>query len=488
MNYILAIDIGTTSTKVVAFDKTGRLLRKENAPYPTLSQKPHFQEQSPDEIYKSLMAAVAKVIQYFPIPPLAITFSSAMHSIIAIDKAGNPLTNSIIWSDGRSQSHADALVPTHLGRAIFLHTGTPIHAMSPLCKIKWLSDNNTFIFNTAYKFISIKEYVHYQWFKTFKIDYSIASATGLFDIRKKKWYAPALDYCGINKNQLSEFVPTNYQFDELLPEVAQQLGIPAEIPVIIGASDGCLANLGTGILDNQNLVISIGTSAAVRMTNTQPIESKTNELFNYILEEEYYVLGGASNNGGIIYEWTEKQFGLTHDIKLQAAALPAGAEKLLFLPYLNGERAPLWNAQAKGAFIGLHKAHSIPHFYRAILEGIAFNLYTISQHLIAKLTVPFKIYANGGFTQNDLAMQIIADVFHAEVHLQAHEEGTAWGAAKLGLKAIGQVESYEDFPPLETFKTFKPNADNYSSYLSYFEIWKELYTKLENSFFQLNEL
>lgn len=485
MDYILAIDIGTTSTKVVAFDKAGKLLKKENAFYETFSPQPAFQEQSPDDVYAALMQAVTQMTKNFAEPPLCIVFSSAMHSIIAVDEQCHPLTNSIIWADGRSQSYANQLIATDLGKAIFYHTGTPIHAMSPLCKIAWLKEQDKTTFEKVYKFISIKEYIHYQWFKKFKIDHSIASATGLFDIREKTWYAPALDYCGIRISQLSEPVPTDYIFEHIDTGIANELGIPDRTPVVIGASDGCLANLGEGVLDDQSLVISIGTSAAVRMTHSAPIEGSVNASFNYILDDQFYVVGGASNNGGIIHEWFKANLGWDEKINHQASNISVGADKLLFLPYLLGERAPVWNANAKGGFIGLSQAHTLSHLYRATLEGIIFNLFAISENIIKQ---PIRIYVNGGFTKNELAMQILADVFQAAVHLEDHEEGAALGATKLGLKAIGIIEDYQELSIQSSAKIIQPNPSVHATYQSYYTIWKDLYGHLKERLLMLYEL
>ncbi|MEM0993295.1 MAG: gluconokinase, partial [Bacteroidota bacterium] len=353
-DYILAIDIGTTSTKVVAFSKTGELLHRANAGYPILHPKPTHQEQAPDAIYQALMKASKEVIASCERTPIAIVFSSAMHSLIAVDKEGELLTNSIIWADGRSQDYADALRNTELGKDIYERTGTPIHPMSLLCKIAWLRDHESAIFERTAYFISIKAYVLYRWFGRFVIDESIASATGLFDVHERKWYEAALDYCDITSDQLAEVVSTKYVLEDLKQSVAEELQIPQDTPIIIGASDGCLANLGAGITEIGKAVMSIGTSAAIRMTHHTPIPDVDTQLFNYILDEKHYVIGGPSNNGGVVYEWFQETFGTIE----AAADLPIGSERLLFLPYLMGERAPVWNTDASAAFIGLRKLHN----------------------------------------------------------------------------------------------------------------------------------
>lgn len=472
--YILAIDIGTTSTKAVAFDNSGNMLQKQQMGYPTFSPSANFQEQSPVLIYQALMNAAAATIQLMSCPPQGIVFSSAMHSVIAVDEQGNPLTNSIIWADGRSQGYANQLKTTALGRKIYYETGTPIHAMSPLCKIAWLHNHQPDIFYNAFKFISIKEWIIYQWFGQYWVDYSIASATGLFDIRRLIWHQDALAYCQIDATKLSRLVPTDFVCSPMRIEVARELCIPSDLPVVIGASDGCLANLGEQVLDNSKMVISIGTSAALRITHHEPIEDSTLTLFNYLLDEDHYIIGGPSNSGGAIHEWFEATIGLEPNTHKQAQALPPSVENPIFLPYLLGERAPLWNAQAKGAFLGLTKQHQKAHLYRAMLEGIIFNLYAISDSLKAHLPSDFIICANGGFTQNELAMQLLADIFGTTVHLQDHEEGTSLGAALLGWKALGTISDWRNIEMPSSRQIIYPNLTNRNIYQEVFAIWKRV--------------
>jgi len=479
-NYILAIDIGTTSTKVVAFDYAGQLLQKFSNSYPILSPQPNFKEQNPKEIYEALLEAGIQVIEQCG-HPKAIVFSSAMHSLIAMDENNEPLTNSIIWADGRSQGYADQLVKTDLGKRLYQKTGTPIHPMSPLCKIAWLRDHRSDIFEQTAKFISIKEYVFLKWFGRYVVDQSIASATGLFDIEKRVWCEEGLEYCGIKKEQLSEVLPTSAIVNHWKSSITKQLNISDKTPVVIGASDGCLANLGAGVKELGKAVLSVGTSAAIRMTHRHPIPNVKTQLFNYILDVEHYIIGGASNNGGAVYAWLKKivEKGVSAD------EIPIGAERLLFLPYLLGERAPIWNTNARAAFIGLSNQHTEAHLLRATLEGIIFNVYQIAQAL-EQATVEIKeIYASGGFTQNELAMQILSDVFNAKVMLQEHEEGTALGAAILAMQALNiEYEVSKE----EVGKYFYPNLEAYRTYQKYFEVWRKVYRKLRESFEEIKEL
>ncbi|MEM1325661.1 MAG: gluconokinase [Bacteroidota bacterium] len=477
--YILVIDIGTTSTKAVAFATDGTLVARASQEYELLSPQPNFKEQDPADIVQAVKTAAGQTVQKCGCAPFAISWSSAMHSIIAIDEDGTPLTNSIIWADGRSQSYADELRETALGDQLYKQTGTPIHPMSPLCKLAWLRDHQPNIFQQATRFISIKEYIIWQWTGEYIVDESIASASGLYDIRARKWAARALAYAGIQEEQLSKVVPTTQQLPPLKKEVADYLKVNINIPHIISGSDGCVANLGAGINKKGEAALSIGTSGAIRISATQPITSTQAYLFNYIIDNEQYAIGHATNNGGVTHEWLRETIVLEKNVN----DIEVGAEALLFLPYLLGERAPVWSTNAKAAFIGLQKKHTEAHLQRAVLEGIAFNLYQLLQEIEEATGAVEIIYASGGYTQNESGMQIIADVFNKMIHLQAHEEGTAWGAAILAMKTLDI--NYADDKG-QSVRSYSPDLSNHEKYNTLYNIWRKLYEQLADTFADLS--
>src|SRR5690606_36490240 len=205
-------------------------------------------------LFDAVVKAIGKLIKGFvgneaKTEHMAIGFSSAMHGLIAMDAHDQPLTNCIIWADTRSAPYAKALNGTPEGLDIYMKTGTPVHAMSPLCKLGWLRTEEPVIFKAARKFISIKEYVFYRLFGRYVVDESIASATGLFDIHAFQWYGPALTLAGISSAQLSEPVPITYTLTGLDEAMVNAMGIPADTPFVVGGSDGCLANLGAGAVN-----------------------------------------------------------------------------------------------------------------------------------------------------------------------------------------------------------------------------------------------
>ncbi|WP_026463580.1 gluconokinase [Adhaeribacter aquaticus] len=499
MKVVIGVDLGTTSTKAVGFSLDGKVICSSYQEYPIFNPQPGFSEQDPEEVYNAVLFTLQEVIAQLKGHDLVgIGFSCAMHSLIAVDDQGQPLTNCIIWADNRSEKQAYALKQTPLGLDIYLHTGTPIHPFSPLCKLIWFQEHKPDVHQQAHKFISIKEYVFYKFFRKYIIDYSLASATGLFDIRNFTWYAPALAKAGISATQLSEPVSTLHAETNLNPEIAAYLGITKPIPFVTGASDGCLANLGTGAVKPGLAALTIGTSGAIRVTAPQPANDNQQRLFNYILAPNQYVVGGAVSNGGIILRWFRDNFGYleqeeakalgvdAYDLLLQqAATIPAGAAGLLFLPYLLGERAPIWDAQSRGLFFGLSITHTRAHMLRAVLEGIMFGMYQVAQAL-EETTGPIDvIFANGGFARSEFWVQLLADVFNKRVVLSETIESGAWGAALLTLQVAGiQPEILVD----SSAKEYYPSPENHASYKQNFAIFEKLYPLLKEQMAQISAL
>lgn len=496
MDYVIGVDIGTTSTKAIAFDLNGNVITEKKIGYPILTPKPSWNEQKPEEILKAVLNSIKYIIDDNKSRGnklMCISFSSQMHSIIAMDDKGNNLTNCIIWADTRSKEYSDKIKQTKKGHKIYIKTGTPIHPMAPLYKIMWLRDNIPEIFYKTYKFVSIKSYIFYKLFGEYIIDYSIASATGLFNIYDLKWDEEALSLAGITEDKLPIPVSTEFIMSDLGEEIAEYLGVDKNIPFVIGASDGCLANLGTNAITPGRAAVTIGTSAAIRVVSNKPIGDDKGRIFCYILSEDYYVFGGPSNNGGIILQWFKENFYLNEFNQInkdfysfvmdEAAEVPAGSEGLIFLPYLLGERAPYWDANAKGVFFGININHTRKHFMRALLEGVIYGIYSIGRALESVTEEIDSIYATGGFVKSPLWVQMLADVFDKKVMIAKSYENSCLGAAILGMKSIGIIQDFNEIHEMIPItKIFNPNSENHKIYNKSYKLFSKLYFDLKDNF------
>ncbi|WP_026583924.1 gluconokinase [Bacillus sp. J33] len=497
--YVIGTDIGTTSTKSVLFDHKGQVLGKYTIGYPLHTPNPSTAEQDPDEIFQAVLGTIKGCIKEAGIKAEEVTcvsFSSAMHSVIAVDAEGLPLTNSITWADNRSAKWADKIKQDMNGHEIYLRTGTPIHPMSPLSKILWLKNEQQDLFNRALKFISIKEYVFYKLFGEYIVDYSIASATGMFNLEKLDWDEGALEVAGISADKLSRPVPTTFSLKGMKEEYCRLMGLDAGIPFIAGASDGVLSNLGVNAIDPGVVAVTIGTSGAIRAVTDKPVTDPKGRIFCYALTEKHWVIGGPVNNGGMLFRWVRDEFAASevetakrlgidpYDVLTKiASGVSPGSDGLIFHPYMTGERAPLWNANARGSFFGLSLHHKKEHMIRSVLEGVIYNLYTVLLALEELTGEPKRIQATGGFARSELWRQMMADIFNQEVVVPESYESSCLGAAILGLYALGEVEDLDVVSEMvgATY-IHQPREENASVYRELLPIYIRLSRLFENEY------
>lgn len=457
-SYMLGIDIGTTSTKAVLFTEKGKVIANENIGYPLHTPDISTAEQNPDEIFQAVLQAITSITKKHPEKKIGfVSFSSAMHSLIAIGQDDKPLTPCITWADNRSEAWAHKIKDELHGHQVYKRTGTPIHPMSPLTKITWIENDRREIANKVKKYIGIKEYIFFKFFGQYVVDYSLASAMGMMNLKTLDWDEEALSIAGITSDKLSELVPTTKIFSNCQPELAKQIGIDPETPFVIGASDGVLSNLGVNAIRKGEVAITIGTSGAIRTIIDKPQTDDKERIFCYALTENHWVIGGPVNNGGMVLRWirdelasseveTAKRLGIDpYDVLTKIAErVRPGSDGLLFHPYLAGERAPLWNPDVRGSFFGLTMSHKKEHMIRAALEGVIYNLYTVFLALTECMDGPVtRIQATGGFARSEVWRQMMADIFESEVVVPESFESSCLGACILGLYATGKIDNFE---------------------------------------------
>jgi gluconokinase len=491
--YIIGVDIGTGSTKAVAVGREGKVIGSTQQSYLPIKSNGSKEEQDPDILLNACFSCIKKLIMQLKQLPLCVSLSSAMHSVMAVDKDGQPITNLVLWSDNRSTEIAKKLRNDKKGQSIYLATGTPIHAMSPLCKIIWWRENEKEIFTKAHKFISIKEYVWYRLFNEYVIDHSIASATGLFNIDTLNWNPESLQISHISAEQLSTNVPTDHCKTGISEEACQLTGLTNSIPVCIGASDGCLANLGSNALKNGVAAITIGTSGAVRIASRLPIRNVRTMSFNYILDNQYFICGGAINNGGNVMGWLIRNFFENEELDMNSYSrvfdiirqIPPGSEGLIFLPYIFAERAPIWDEESSGVFIGIKNIHTKAHFICAIIEGICFALKNVLQLIEDDSCEVKEIHASGGFIKSEGWVQLLADVTGKPIVVVETDDASAIGAAMMAYRALGIIEDLNETK--HDSRIVIPREGYTDEYSKYFSVYKTIYPKLQESMHLLYE-
>jgi gluconokinase len=484
-NYVIGLDIGTGSLKALAVDRTGMVLTSAQFSYPLIQDEEDQCELDPDKIWEALCAAVAKITAELQENPQVVVLSTAMHSVIFIDEADRKLTNMITWADNRAGDVAERIHRSAAGEMLYEQTGTPIHAMTPLCKIVWFRENRPDVFSRTKKIVSIKAYIWFKLFGEYQVDYSIASAEGLMDIELLKWNTNALSTAEIPETYLSELVNSNFLRSDAREASLQEMKLSKGTRFIIGSSDGCMANLGSFAVRPGVAALTIGTSGAIRVAGTKPVHNFKAMTFNYRLDERTYISGGPTNNGGVVIKWYAESFlkktlkSATDysDLLGKLKSVEPGADGLIFLPYILGERAPIWNSDATGVFFGMRSRHTQEHFTRAVVEGVSMALYNIAENMEQCGLDIEQINVSGGFVHSTEWLQILANIFGKKICLINASDASALGAAYLGLKTTGQISDYNELQQTG-MKEVLPDLVTYRQYQKQYATFQELYRKL----------
>lgn len=494
----IGVDVGTTGVRAIAYQKDGLSLCSADEFYPLETPYPDWAEQNPEIIYKAIekvVREVANTLIYKGKNVSGIAISTVMHSFAPANENRELLSNMITWADSRSVGIVNELKKDEaLVKGFYERTCCPTHSCYPFLKILWVRKNYPDVFAKMRYIYSLKDYIFEKMTGEWVVDKSSASASGLYNAHKMDWDEEILNYAGITREQLPPVVSTTYQ-SKLTDSAAQRLNLPENLPVVIGATDGVLVNVGIGAIEDGQLSATIGTSGAIRMLTKTPKVDSLGRTWSYNLTDDMWVAGGAINNGGIIMRWLRDKVchysnHRLEDIDidpydlmtLKASKIPAGAEGLLLLPFFTGERAPYWNSELRGMFFGLSLNHSRSHMIRAGMEGICFSLNCVLSALKDFGQVK-DIRVSGSFTKSPLWLQIMADIFGEHITLPQNSEGAAFGAAILGFIASGEMKDISDTANLiKPKKVYKPQAENKEVYEELFDIYSSLYEKLQPDF------
>lgn len=485
MRHIIAVDIGTTHTKACIVTENGRFIfscREENI---SITDHGGRHEQDANKIFLAVVKLIKECLQQIREKDIAcISFSAAMHSLLAVDVNGKPMMPAMTWADVRAQKFSNEYKHTHKGEKIYMQTGTPVYAGMPVYKLMWLKKSRPHIYKSAAKFVSIKEYVFYKFFGEYVVDESIASATGLYNFKKRKWLNI------VDNKKLSKVVSTSHTLANMLPQMRKKLSLQKNIPFVIGASDGALANLGAHALTKDKAVVTLGTSGAVRVSVDAASPFKANGLFRYVITEDLHIAGGPVNNGGIVLKWFADLFLSEKEKKgdyvqyiLELAEKASWQSQIIFMPYLLGERAPIWNESAGGVFFNLNANDKREDIARAVLHGITFSLFHVMEKIDTSTHKSKTITVNGIISKSNWWMQLLANICNRPVIFTETADASCMGAAYLGMYATGIINKISDIEKFEKpGKKFMPQKNETMKLNVMFQQYKRIYQKLKHEF------
>jgi len=495
--YILAHDTGTGGNKAILCDLNGVVLHSAYQSYSISYPQPEWVEQDPDELWRGVAATSRQVLQESGIDPadiLGVGVSAQMWNTLPVDEAGRPLTPMLSWLDLRSVRQADRILSSDMPSFIFKHTGNIPTAKDSIPKILWLKEERPEIWARTAYLLDCKEYILFKLTGKIAIDWVGASAYFLFNPYTKKWSEEVCRALGIPLEKLPPAYPCTEIIGEITKEAARATGLKAGTPVVICAGDVAVAQSGAGANREGKVHLCIGTATWVGVS-TSTFRNDPEKPFwglNHIDPQKYIIAGEMETGGGalmwfrdVLCQEERRQAAeagkSSYDLlSAMAASVPPGSDRLIFLPWLSGERAPVLDHYARGGYIGLTMSHNKAHMTRAVMEGVAYHIRWICE---AMEKTGFRIdgfNGIGGGCNSEVWTQIIADVTGRPLsvvknHLEAGAAGAALTVA-VGLGVHPNMDAVDDLIGIE--RVVQPDGSRRNRYDDLYRIYRELYTVL----------
>ena len=507
MNYLLGVDLGTSGTKTVLFDTAGNVMASKTVEYPMYQPQNGWAEQDPRDWWNATAVTTKAVIEESGVDPADIKgvgISGQMHGLVMLDKAGQVLRRSIIWCDQRTAQECEEITRRVGKERLIAITANPALTGFTASKILWVRNHEPEIYAQCAHILLPKDYVRYMLTGEFATEVSDASGMQLLDVPNRCWSDEVREKLEIDKSLLAKVYESPEVTGTITKEAAALTGLKEGTPVVGGAGDNAAAAVGTGVVEDGKAFVTIGTSGVVfAHTSDISIDPKGRvHTFCCAVPGCWHVMG-VTQGAGLSLKWYRDNFcqaemetakGMGKDpyflMDQQAERVPIGCNKLLYLPYLMGERTPHLDPDCRGVFFGLSAIHTKYDMLRAVMEGVTFSQRD-SVEILREMGVDLKeMLACGGGGSSPLWRQMLADTFNCEVKTVVSKEGPALGVAILAGVGAGIYKSVEEGcrAVIRTNPPQPPIAENVPQYEKFYQIYRSLYPALKDSYQQLAKL
>ena len=499
--YLIGVDLGTSACKTVIFSLEGKKISDAQREYPIYHPKPTWAEQKPLEWWKAAVETIRESIKKAGIKEdeiVGVSVDSQREAVVPISKEGKELYNSIIWLDGRTRLQAERIKNAMSEEEILSITGSGINLVFSASKILWLKEKEPRVFEKTKVFLCAKDYIVYKLTGQPATDYSMASRTLLFDIKKRRWSEEICSAIGISIDKLPPVKESIAIIGEATSEASKETLLPRGVPVVNGGGDRPCECLGAGVTQQGQVNIGTGTGAVVEVPLSMPrIDDKSRiPCCCHVIPNTWEYEAIIATTGASL-RWFRDQFGREEMVEAEkvgkdpydllvekAAGIKPGSDGLLFYPYLTGAFSPKFNEKVRGVFFGVGLSHTKAHFIRAILEGVAFQ-YLETFGILEDLGVKIKSASMvGGETKSEIWNQIKTDVVGIEIRIPEVDDAAALGAALLAGTGIG---IYPDLrraaeETVRIKRVYKPNLENRQSYLEAYKRYRRIYLYIEKAY------
>lgn len=489
---ILAHDLGTTGNKASIHDDSGRLLSATTVEYGTDFRPGGVAEQSPDDWWDAVREATSELLRTSGRSPddvSGIVISGQMMGAVLLDGDYRPVRPAIIWADDRSTAQTAQLLERIPGAEAYRELGHQLNPTYSIAKVMWVRDNEPDVWRRVRHICLAKDYVNYLLTGELVTDPSDASSTNAYNQRSGQWSTRVLEAAGIDPALMPRIVASTDIVGHVTDRVADQIGLRAGTPVIVGGGDGPMAAVGAGVISHDDGVyVSLGSSSWVSCASDVPLHDPQmrSMTFNHVVPGKF-VPTATMQAGAASVSWAIEVLGLsgmsTAEAVEGAAEGRGAATGLYFLPHLMGERSPYWNAEAAGAFVGLERFHTTKDMMRAVLEGVGFNLATCLGALRDAGRDIDGVDAIAGGALSDTWLQVLADIWGFPVRRRTVvREANSMGAAVTGLVGLGRADFGAARGLSHISAEFAPDPAEHERYRSHHEMFLDAYSRLEGWF------
>ncbi|MBS6445086.1 MAG: xylulokinase [Ruminococcus sp.] len=498
MSYVIGVDLGTSGTKTVLFDEIGNVIASHTVEYPLYQEKNGWAEQDPLDWYNATITTIKTVLDKSNIDSAEIKgigLSGQMHGLVMLDKDFNVLRKSIIWCDQRTGKECEEITEIVGAEKVIEITANPVLTGFTASKIRWVMKNEPDVFEKCRYILLPKDYVRLMLTGELATEVSDASGMQLLDVPNRKWSKTMLDALNISEDMLGKVYESPEVTGEITQKVADITGLKKGTIVVGGAGDNAAASVGTGVVEDGKAFTTIGTSGVVYAhTSKVTIDPKGRvHTFCCAVPNCWHVMG-VTQGAGLSLKWfrdnfctsekeTAKLMGVDEYYLMdkEAEKIPVGADRLLYLPYLMGERTPHLDPNARGMFFGLSAIHGKSHMLRAVLEGVAYSLRDCVE-VFKEMNINVNdMMACGGGGTSPLWRQMLADLYACDVKTVASKEGPALGVGILALTGSGVYSSVQEACAniIKTDKVQAPINDNIPKYEKYYQLYREIYPAIK---------
>ena len=484
----IGIDLGTSACKLLLVDENGAVRNEVTKEYSLSFPYPGWSEQSPEDWWQAVMEGVPKLLAGFDTAQvLGIGAGGQMHGLVALDEHDEVIRPAILWNDGRTAKEVEYLNETVGREKLSQYTANIAFAGFTVPKLLWMRENEPDNFAKIHKIMLPKDYINYKLTGTHCTDYSDASGMLLLDVEHKCWSSEMCGICGISEEQLPKLYESWEMVGTLKPDVAARLGLPETVRVCAGAGDNAAAAVGTGVVGAGGCNISLGTSGTVFISSGKFGVDPNNALHAFAHADGGWHLMGCMLSAASCNKWWCEDILDTNDYQTEQMPInmdKLGCNRVLFLPYLMGERSPINDTDARGAFVGMSMDTTRADLTQAVLEGVAFAIrdsFEVAQSL--GVDIPRSMLCGGG-AKSPLWRIILANVLGVPLDLPQTEQGPGYGGAVLAMVACGTFESVQSACDalVRVADTVEPDPELTARYEERYRKFRQIYPALKNVF------